>query len=250
MLNVDFHSHTHFSRCGLHSIIEMLTEARNRGLVALAITDHGSALKSSVPSTFFDRLAPNVVEGITLLKGMECNVTDGDGTIDFRHKFLPYMDIVLLGLHPNLEAEQPQDYYTSVLLKAIEKNPVIDIITHPEDIHYPVDFDALAHYAQQHNIVLELNNSKILYNRVTPGVTLEFLKACKRNNCRIAINSDAHARQEIGLDSSVRPLVKQADFPEELIVNSTAETAFAFLAECRAKRKKLAAVAAAAEVGA
>lgn len=239
MLNVDFHSHTHFSKCGLHSILEMLTEARNRGLTALAITDHGPGLNSTTPSTFFDRLGTDVVSGITLLKGMECNVIDDNGTIDFPNKYLPFVDIVLFGLHPNLEAEKPEDYYTSLLLKTIDKNPIIDIITHPEDIHYPVDFDVLAQYAKKRGIVLELNNSKILYSRVSADVTLAFLKACKRNDCHIVINSDAHAIQEIGLDTSVRPLVKQAGFPEELIVNSTVETALTFLEERREKRAKI-----------
>ena len=49
MLEVDFHSHTFFSKCGLHSIIEMLTEAKNRGLAALAITDHGPVLLGGTP---------------------------------------------------------------------------------------------------------------------------------------------------------------------------------------------------------
>ena len=43
MLEVDFHSHSLFSGCGLHTIIEMLTYAKTVGLKALAITDHGTA---------------------------------------------------------------------------------------------------------------------------------------------------------------------------------------------------------------
>jgi histidinol phosphatase-like PHP family hydrolase len=61
----------------------------------------------------------------------------------------------------------------------------------------------------------------------------EFLDACKRAGCMIAVNSDAHALGEVGLDESVRPLLQKVGFPPSLIVNETAESAFAFVEERR-----------------
>jgi putative hydrolase len=232
MLEVDFHSHTFFSKCGLHSIIEMLTEAKDRGLAALAITDHGPVLKGGTPSTFYDRLV-DPVAGIRLLKGLECNIAQDDGTIDFPQKFLKYADVILLGLHPHLPAEKPKVHNTALLIRALEKNPFVDIVTHPEDVQYPVDFDELAAYAKAHGVALECNNSKILNKRVSPELMVELLASCKRIGCRIAVNSDAHAIREIGCDESVRPLISKAGFPEELIVNRTAKSAFAFIEERR-----------------
>jgi putative hydrolase len=232
MLKVDFHSHTFFSKCGLHSIIEMLTEAKNRGLVALAITDHGPVLKGSTPSTFYDRLF-DPVEGIRLLKGLECNIAGEDGTIDFPIKFLRFVDIVLLGLHPHLPENQTKEHNTGLLIKAIDKNPFVDIITHPEDVQYPVDFITLAKHAKKRGVALECNNSKILNKRVSNELMIELLVACKQVGCRIAIDSDAHAIKEVGLDESVRPLLDNISFPEEFIVNSTVEKAFAFIEERR-----------------
>jgi putative hydrolase len=232
MLEVDFHSHTFFSKCGLHSIIEMLTEAKNRGLAALAITDHGPVLKGGTPSTFYDRLI-DPVEGIRLLKGLECNIAQDDGTIDFPQKFLKYADIILLGLHPHLPADKPKSHNTALLIRALEKNPFVDIVTHPEDVRYPVDFDELAAYAQAHGVALECNNSKILNKRVSPELMRDLLSSCKRTGCRIAVNSDAHAIREIGCDESVRPLLLKVGFPEQLIVNRNAKSAFAFIEERR-----------------
>jgi putative hydrolase len=233
MLEVDFHSHTFFSKCGLHSIIEMLTEAKNRGLAALAITDHGPVLQGGTPSTFYDRLN-DPVPGIRLLKGLECNIVSDVGTIDFPQKFLKYADIILLGLHPHLPADKPKSHNTALLIRALEKNPFVDIVTHPEDVQYPVDFDKLALYAKERGIALECNNSKVLNKRVVPELMVELLDSCMRTGCRIAVNSDAHALMEIGRDDSVRPLLAQAGFPEELIVNRNAKSAFAFVEERRA----------------
>ena len=95
MLEVDFHSHSLFSGCGLHTIIEMLTYAKSIGLKALAITDHGTAQNGHISSPFFDRLV-DPVDGIRLLKGQECNVVNDQGGIDFPVRFLKFTDIVLL----------------------------------------------------------------------------------------------------------------------------------------------------------
>jgi histidinol phosphatase-like PHP family hydrolase len=45
----------------------------------------------------------------------------------------------------------------------------------------------------------------------------------------MAIGSDAHSLEEIGLDDSVKPFLIEEDFPEDLLVNSNAEKAFAFI---------------------
>lgn len=234
MLPVDFHSHTLFSKCGLHTIVEMLTEAKARGLAALAVTDHGPVLGGGPPTTFWDRLA-NPVEGIRLLKGLESNIASDNGAIDFPQKMLAYADIVLLGLHPHLPAGKPAGHNTALLVAALEANPFVDIVTHPEDVQYPVDFDALAAFASARGIALECNNSKVLNKRVSPERMLAFLCACKRAGCRVAVNSDAHALNELGLDDSVRPLLNRVGILSRLIVNETAESAFAFVEE----RKKV-----------
>jgi putative hydrolase len=234
MLSVDFHSHSLFSRCGLHTIVEMLTEAKERGLAALAITDHGPKLEGGPPTTFWDRLF-EPVEGIRLLKGMECNIVSDDGNIDFPQQMLKYADIILLGLHPHLPAGKPPEHNTALLIRALVKNSFVDIVTHPDDVQYPLDFNALAAFAKERGLALECNNSKILNNRVPPERMMEFLGACKRAGCRIAVNSDAHALGEVGLDESVRPLLQVVGFPTDLIVNETAESAFAFVEE----RKKV-----------
>ncbi len=232
MLSVDFHCHTLFSKCGLHTIVEMLTEAKARKLSALAITDHGPFLKGGPPTTFFDRLS-DPVDGIRMLKGLESNVVDDSGAIDFPQQFLKYADIVLLGLHPHLPLGKTADHNTALLVRALAKNPFVDIVTHPEDLQYPVDFDMLAAYAKENGIAVECNNSKVLNNRVSSERMIELVDACKKAGCRMAINSDAHALREVGLDDSVRPLVRRAGFPSRLIVNETAESAFAFVEERR-----------------
>jgi putative hydrolase len=208
--------------------MELLLRARELGLKGLAITDHGPALKSRVTSLVFTRTT-NPLSGIRFIKGMECNVVDDKGGIDAPKRHLKHMDLILLGLHPNIETKKKPEEYTKLLITAIEKNPCIDIITHPNEKDYLVDFEPLANAAKKRGIALELNNSKSLYDRSPPEVTRSLICTCKNVGCPMAIGSDAHSLEEIGLDDSVKPFLIEEDFPEDLLVNSNAEKAFAFI---------------------
>jgi putative hydrolase len=209
--------------------------AKELGMKGLAITDHGPAMNSRVTSLVFTR-TNNPLNGVRFIKGMECNVVDESGKIDVPERHLKHMDLILLGLHPNIENTKTSEKYTKLLITAIEKNPCVDIITHPNEKDYLVDFKPLAIAAKKRGIALELNNSKSLYNRSTPEITRTLIRTCKNVGCLMAIGSDAHAIEELGLDNSVRLFLEEEDFPENLLINSNAEKAFAFI-EDRKKNK-------------
>jgi len=234
MLEVDLHSHSLHSACGNHSILEMIDWARRKGLKGLAITDHGPALGRSVTTTFYQRFQ-NPYRDLKLFKGMECNLLE-NGQIDLPPSYKKWMDVVLLGLHYNLPKNYDPSYYTERLIKAIENNPCIDIITHPNDEHFPLHFNEVAKVARHYGVALELNNSKTALGVVSEKITKDLVRACKEEGCQLIINGDAHAVMEIGEDSAVLPYLEELDFPEELWVNRTADSAYAFI-EWRRKNK-------------
>ncbi len=233
MLEVDFHSHSMFSLCGVHTHIEMLSHAKSIGMAGLAITDHGPLLDSKIPSPFFDRLQ-DPVPGIRLLKGMECNISDEEGEIDAPRQYIANLDVVLLGLHQTIEQGRDSSYYTKLIKKALLKNPCVDIISHPNESGFPLDFEALADFASQLGVALELNNSKTLYRRAPDERTMELIYACKKSHCSVVMASDAHVLHEIGLNDSIVKFIGQADFPSSLLVNDTKEKAFDFIRSRRA----------------
>ncbi|HEX3020017.1 MAG TPA: PHP domain-containing protein [Chitinispirillaceae bacterium] len=228
MLEIDLHVHSLFSHCGLHTILELINQARVTGMKGLAITDHGLTMGGRLNDVFYNRFRCPF-EDIRLLKGIECNILDEQGAIDLPESFLPFMDIVLLGIHHNTPKGCPREYYTSLLIRAMEKNPAIDIITHPNDSIYPLDYLSIAKKASASGIALELNNSRILYSRSSVDDTLNLLRICKQEKCQIAVCSDTHAIQELGQDSSVAPLLKMVDFPEELLITSNAAATMKFI---------------------
>ena len=237
MLAVDLHTHSFFSNCGLHTHLEILERAKYLGMTAVAITDHGPALSSRMSSPFYDRLH-TPVDGIQLLKGMECNLVGNDGNIDLPEKYLSYLDVVLLGIHPNTQPGLAKKAYTRMMIRALEKNPMIDILTHLNDATYPVEFAPVMEAALDRGVVVELNNSKTLLNRIDPSVTRELVATALEVGARLAVTSDMHAIEELGLDDSVRPYLEEVDFPRERIVTADAKSAFAFLEERRFNKKK------------
>jgi putative hydrolase len=124
-----------------------------------------------------------------------------------------------------------------MLIKALRQNPYIDIITHLNDTTYPVDFGRVIAAAKELGMAVEFNNSKTLYAKVPSEATPRLIDVCKQAGCRAAINSDAHALREIGLDGAIRPLLDAARFPPELIVNDNASRALEFVEERRAIKR-------------
>ncbi len=235
VIEVDFHCHSFFSQCGIHTALELISRAHELGLKGLAITDHGPDLEGRVNSPFFERFRCPTPH-LRLLKGMECNIRNEGGDIDLPPEFLKWMDVVLVGFHGTVAQAKDASYYTDLMIRTMRTNPCIDIITHPNDLGYPVDFEELASAARTEGVALELNNSKTALKRCDNETTLRLLRACKKTGCRIAICSDAHAINEVGNDEAVRPLLLQVGIPHEQIVNKNADSAFAFI-EQRRERK-------------
>lgn len=232
MLEADLHVHSLFSSCGLHTYLELFTRARELGMKAVAITDHGPALGAKIPPPFFDRLH-HLVDGVKLLKGMECNLVGEDGEIDLPVGVVKHLDVVLLGIHPNTPRGLGPERYTRMLLRALERNPVVDIVVHPNDPAYPLDFRAVAEAAAERGVAMELNNSKTMLKRVPDDVTRELVAAVKDSGCRLVVNSDTHALHELGSDAHVEPFLIEAAFPEERIFSRSATRVFDFLEERR-----------------
>ena len=118
MLNIppfetDLHSHTLFSPCGLHTIIEILTAAKAAGLKGLAITDHGISVGGRTNSVFFERLH-HPVPGIRLFKGVEANVLGHDGAIDVVDRYRKLL------LFYQKEGFSPEARWVSDRLKTIQ----------------------------------------------------------------------------------------------------------------------------------
>ena len=80
----DMHTHTNVSAHAFSSLDEMVRGARDAGLRAIAITNHGPAMKDGAHQWHFGNMGiiPRVMHGVTVIRGIECNILPPDGALD------------------------------------------------------------------------------------------------------------------------------------------------------------------------
>jgi putative hydrolase len=97
----DMHTHSIASGHAYSTINELAAAASAKGLLAMAITDHGPALPGGPHAYHFGamRFIPREIGGVRILLGCEANIIDINGRIDLSADYLNRLDFVMAGLH-------------------------------------------------------------------------------------------------------------------------------------------------------
>ena len=117
------------------------------------------------------------------------------------------------------------------MIAAIE-NKWTDIIAHPGDGTCELLFEPIVDAAYRTGTLLELNSSSLRPIRNKPSAHanyLEILRLCKKHDMPVILGSDAHISFDIANYQYALPLLKEADFPDELIVNDKPDLLFQIL---------------------
>jgi len=230
---LDSHTHTIMSGHAYNTMQEMALAAKEKGLQALAITDHGPTIHGTCDPIYFTnfKVVDRFMYGIELLLGVELSIVDYQGKVDLPSKYLKEIDVGIASIHPNMRnGEQYPPYIpgdikenTRAYLGAIE-NPDVDIIGHSDDPRLPVDYEELAKSARDNKVLLELNASSLnpLNIRCRFGAAdnmRPMLRACEKFGTHVIVNSDAHCACGIAYFDGVDAVIKEVGFPEELVVN-------------------------------
>ena len=229
---LDLHTHTIVSGHAYSTLREMAKAASDKGLELLGITEHAPKMPGTCHLFYFDnlRIVPRELYGIELVLGSEVNILDAKGTVDLPQKTMEKLDIIIASLHtPCMEPGSCQEN-TEAYLNAM-KNPCVNIIGHPDDGRYPVDYEQLAKKAKETGTVLEVNNGslrpggfRVDTSRIhaVENDTI-MLNYCKKYQVPVVMDSDAHFDTLIGEFDMARELLTKLDFPEELVLNRSAE---------------------------
>ena len=262
MLRVDFHTHTIKSEHAVNTLEETLRQAEKNGMEAIASTDHCPGIDNTclLPSSSEERQSwKRRIRGpdihyfnilltryqappdtpVVLFKGIECNIlSDGEVVADVPLKFADRFDIVIASLHafPFLFEVKSKEQITERMITAME-HP-IDILGHPYMRSSCPHLEPLAKAAADRGIVLELNNAALKLNKAPVENVASMLRFARRFDCRISLGSDSHMNNELGADREIDRLLKELEFPEELIVNATLADAQRYVAERKEYRSK------------
>lgn len=224
---IDLHTHTIASGHAYNTIDEMVQAAATRGLKILGITEHAPAMQGTCSECYFSNLKtlPREKQGIRVLYGAEVNILDVDGHVDLPEDILAQMDVVIASMHIPCFKSGTMEENTEAYLNVM-KNPYVNIIGHPDDDRYPVDYRVLAEAAAAHDVLLEVNNTSLSPLSIRVGAADNYrklLKYCREFGTRIIIDSDAHVDLDVGNHELAHQLLEKEEFPEDLVINDKPE---------------------------
>lgn len=230
---VDTHTHTLASGHAYSTMREMAYSAEKKGLEALAVTEHAPNMPGSCHEFYFlnMKVIPRKMCGIELLLGAEANMIDLDGNLDLPKSILEQLDIVIASFHLPCCQTGTREENTRAFLGAV-KNPLVDIIGHPDDARIPIEREPIILAAKEHHKLIEINNSSLSKNGARKGAyenQIEILNLCKKHQVAVALGSDAHIEYDVGNHSLSDRVLAETDFPEELIVNRSVDLLKSYL---------------------
>lgn len=224
-MKYDFHTHTHYSRNGhgKGSIYENVLEAKNKGLEAVAISDHGPGhLFYGIQIKDVENMrreigeAKKKVQGIDVYLSVEANIIDFGTGIDVPPEAISKFDFIIAGYHFGVRRGHFCTNYldrmiyrevddsavlrgcrkkrmlknTDMTLKAIYEND-IKILTHPGE-KYPIDIKEVAKACGERKTLMEISTWH-------SHMTLEEIrKAAIYDDVEFVISSDAHHPSRVG----------------------------------------------------
>ncbi|MBZ4686595.1 MAG: putative hydrolase [Clostridia bacterium] len=227
----DLHIHTVASGHAYSTVMEIVGAAARKGLKLIGLTDHGPSMPGAPHPYHFGalRLIPEEYKGVEILKGVEANIINFDGELDLEEKYLKKLDFVAVGFHDHACLGGDKDQYTETLLKVLE-NPFVDIIVHPGNPMFEVDYEKVVEAAGKNGVLLEINNSSLYTSRKgSCDNCLTIAREAASQGIRICVGSDAHWAEDVGRFEHAIELITNAGVKEEQIVNLKASRVKEFI---------------------
>jgi len=218
------HNHTTDSD-GSHTLAQMVDQAQTNGYEYLVISDHSKSafyangLKEErllAQGKAIDEINANQSQ-IKVYKSVESDILN-DGSLDYDSEILDQLHLIIASVHSNLGMDEVKA--TNRLIKAIE-HPSTRILGHPTGRlllarkGYPIDYAKVIDACQGNGVVIELNA-----NPHRLDIDWTWLDYCIKRNVMIAINPDAHHRDNYTQMRYGVLAAQKAAFPKELVLNA------------------------------
>lgn len=226
-IELDTHTHTIASGHAYNTINEMIQAAADKGLKLLALTEHAPAMPGSCGHFYFYNLKilPRFQKGIEVMFGVELNIMDYNGTLDLPEQYIQSTDLRIASMHPPCLKPGTIEENTRAMLAVIH-NPYVDILGHPDDSRYPLDYEQIVPEAKKYGKIIELNNNSLSPLNARVGARDNdwiILELCAKYEVPVIMASDAHADFMVGVLDDAASLVEETGFPKELLLNDSVE---------------------------
>lgn len=231
-IKLDIHTHTVVSGHAFSTLQEMVSEAQRKELDVFGISEHAYSIPGTchpihfnnvhvVPREWPYRKSDGTEAVLRLYHGVELNILDCKGTLDYEPFFHRLLDYRIAGIHKLCYTHGTQEEETQGMVNAI-RNPLVQIISHPGDGTANLIFEPMVLAAKECGTLLEINNSSLKPARgktVAYDNNRELLQLCKKYEVPVILGSDAHISFDVANYEHLYPLLQETDFPDALIVN-------------------------------
>lgn len=220
---IDIHTHTVLSEHAYSTFLENVNQASNIGLKYYGVSDHAYGLTGGI--SFYSlsnlKILPKEYNNVKILKGVELNIMDINGKVDFTIEQMSSIDYAVASIHTAaFKDELTIENCTKAYLNVLD-NPKVKVLGHIDDGNTLSNYEPVILKAKTNKILIELNNSSLLtgYRKNSRTNMLEIIRLCKLHNVPVIINSDAHFLTSVGKYEDVYELIKESNFPTQLIAN-------------------------------
>lgn len=218
----DLHTHTIASTHAYSTVREMAQGAKAHRLIALAVTDHGPAMDDAPHEWHFSNLSilPREMEGVTVIRGIEFNILPGGALDDMNQGCLDPIEFSLASFHEPCFAPSTKAAHTEAL-EAVLQDKRVCALGHPGNPQFDFDKEYILSRCNAFGKLVEVNGNSFNVRRGSQHNCAEIARLCKKYEVPVVVNSDAHHESMVGRVDSVLDMLREIDFPEELIVNSS-----------------------------
>lgn len=222
-IEADLHTHTVASTHAYSTITENCRAAADKGLKAIAMTDHYLTMPDAPHIWHFNnlRVLPRSLFGVTVLKGAEVNIINYDGELDISESDISKLEWVVASYHKYMFSELSTDpkVVTDGYLKLC-RNPYVDVIGHPTTDYFPFEYERAIKAFKEYDKLVEVNESSIKLKKGSAKNVVPILEMCKKYEVPVVVNTDAHFWDAIGEVPVSEKILRDIDFPRRLVANT------------------------------
>ncbi len=222
-IEADLHTHTVASTHAYSTITENCRAAADKGLKAIAMTDHYLDMPDAPHIWHFNnlRVLPRTIFGVAVLKGAEVNIINYDGELDISESDISKLEWVVASYHKYMFKELSTDpkVVTDGYLKLCH-NPYVDVIGHPTTDYFPFEYERAIKAFKEYDKLVEVNESSIKLKKGSAKNVVPILEMCKKYEVPIVVNTDAHFWNAIGEAPVSEQILRDIDFPRRLVANA------------------------------
>jgi len=233
----DTHTHTVACDHAYSTLSENAGAAREKGLDAIVMTEHGPAMPGASTWMHFSNfdIIPREICGVAIIKGAEVNIMDYDGALDLDAAMLARMEWVIASMHTPTLLPGTREQHTNAWLK-ITENPLVDVLGHTGDGRYEFFHEPVLKAVKETGKVIEINSHSFRVRKGSGVNCRDIALLCEKLEIPVVVSSDAHYADTIGDFELALQMLSEISFPERLILNADKDRFFAAVEARKAYR--------------